>query len=54
MKQRCVIEFPHVEKMAPTDIHGRLLNVFGDQTVNVSAVKQWVICFSSDDGSVKD
>ena len=27
MKQRCVSEFPHVEKMAPIDIHQCLLNV---------------------------
>ena len=35
-KQRCGIEFLHVEKMAPTDIHLCLLNVYGDQTVGVS------------------
>ena len=35
MKQRCVTEFLHVEKMAPIDIHQRLLNVDGGQTVDV-------------------
>ena len=38
-KQRCGIEFPHVEKMAPTSIHQCLLNTSGDQTVDVSIVK---------------
>jgi len=35
-KQRCVIEFFHAEIIAPNDIHRRLLNVYGDQTVDVS------------------
>ena len=48
-KQKSVIGFLHVEKMAPTDIHQCLLNVSGDQTVDVSTVKQWVVCFSSSD-----
>ena len=38
MKQRCVTEFLQMEKIAPTDIHQCLLNVSGDQTVNVSLV----------------
>ena len=54
MKQRCVIEFLHVEKIAPSDIHRRLLNVYGDQTVDVSTVRQWVACFSSGDSDVQD
>ena len=32
MKQRCVIEFLHVEKVAYTDIHRCFLNVYGDHT----------------------
>ena len=47
MKQSCGIECLRVEKMAPTDIHQCLLNVYGDQTENVSTVKWWVVCFSS-------
>ena len=43
MKQRCVTEFPHVEKITLTDIHWHLLNVSGDQTVDVSIVRQWVV-----------
>ena len=46
MKQRCVIEFLHAEKIAPNDIHRRLLNVYGDQTVDVSTVRRWVARFS--------
>ena len=54
MKQRCVIEFLHAEKIAPNDIHRRLLNVYGDQTVDVSTVRRWVARFSSGDSDVKD
>ena len=38
MKQRCVTEFLHAEKMAPTDIHLCLLNIYGDQRVDVSTM----------------
>jgi len=54
VKQRSVHEFLGAEKVAPTDIHQCLLNIYGDQTVDVSTVKQWVVCFSngnSDSGS---
>ena len=34
IKQRCVIEFPHVERIASIHIHQCLLNVYGDQTVD--------------------
>jgi len=47
MKQRSGIEFLHEEKVAPTDIHQHLLSVYRDQTVHVSTVKWWVVCFSS-------
>ena len=47
MKQRCEIEFLHVENMAPIYIHQHLLNIYGDQTVDVSTVRQWVVHFSS-------
>ena len=46
MKQKGVTEFLQVEKMAPVSLHQCLLNVFGDQTVDVSAVRQQVLCFS--------
>ena len=45
MKQRCVTEFLHAEKMAPIEIYQCLLSVYGDQ-VDVSAVRQQVLCFS--------
>jgi transposase len=54
MKQRCILEFLHVEKVAPNDIHRCLLNIYGDQTVDVSTVWQWVARFSSGDSDVKD
>jgi len=40
--------------MATTDIHCNLLNVYGDQTVHVSTVRQYVVCFSSVDSDLKD
>jgi len=54
MKQRCVIEFLHAQKIAPNDIHRRLLNVYGDQTVDVGTVRRWVARFSIGDSDVKD
>ena len=54
MKQRRVIEFLHVEKIALNDIHRCLLNVYGDQTVDVSIVRRWVAHFSSGDSDRKD
>ena len=54
MKQRYLIEFHHAEKIAFTDIHWCLLNIYGDQTVDVSTVRQWVMCFSSSDSDMKD
>ena len=56
MKQRCVIEFLHAEKMAPidSDIHQLLLNIYGDQTVDMSTARQCVVHFSSGGSNVKD
>ena len=53
MEQRCVTEFLNAEKIAPKYIHRRLLNVYGDQTVDVSTVRRWVARFSSGDSDVK-
>jgi len=36
-----------VDKKAAIDIHQHLLNAYGDQTVDVSTVRRWVVCFSS-------
>jgi len=33
--------------MAPIDIHRYLLNVYGDEAVGVSTVRQRVVCFSN-------
>ena len=46
MKQRCEIEFSPEEKIALIDIHWCLPNICGDQTVDVSTVRQWVVHFS--------
>jgi hypothetical protein len=54
MKQRCVIEFLHAEKIAPNDVLRHLLNVYGDQTVDVCTVRRWVVRFSSGDSNGKD
>ena len=35
--------------MAPIDINWNLLNVYGDWTVDVSTVRQWVVCVSGSD-----
>ena len=40
MKQRCVTEFLHAENIVPTDIHRHWLNIYGDQIVGVSTVRQ--------------
>jgi len=45
MKQRCLIEFLHAEKIAPTGIHQCLLNGEDDQTVDMRTVRH----FSRDD-----
>jgi len=42
-------EFLHAEKIVPFDTHRRLLNIYGDQTVDVSTVRWWVLRFSSGD-----
>ena len=45
LKQRCVTEFLHAENIVPICIYQCWLNIYGDQTVDVSTVscvfKQW-------------
>jgi len=45
MKQLHITEFIHAEKMAPADIHQHLLNVSGNQTVDMSTERWWVGVF---------
>jgi hypothetical protein len=52
-KQRCSIEFLHVEKMPPVDIYRRLLTVYEDQTAAESIVRLWLVRFNSDDSEVR-
>ena len=42
-KQRAVIEFLTVEKVPPIEIHRRMQAVYGDQCVDVSTVRRWVM-----------
>jgi len=41
------MEFLHTEEVVPIGIHQCLVNIYGDQTVDVSTVRWWVACFSS-------
>ena len=54
VKKRCGSEFLHAENTVPTDIHQCLLNIYGDQTVDVSTLRRWVVRFSSGDSNMKD
>jgi len=51
MKQRCETVFLHSESSAHTDTHRHLLNIVGDQTVDMSMTWQWVVHFNSGDSS---
>ncbi|PNF23161.1 hypothetical protein B7P43_G03652 [Cryptotermes secundus] len=52
MKHRCVIEFLTAEQIVP--IHRHLLKVYGDNTVDVSTVRRWVVRFNSGESEVHD
>ena len=45
---------PCGKKMAPVDVHWCLLNICGDQRVDVSTLRWWVVHFSSHDSNMKD
>jgi len=47
MKKRCVTGFLHEEEKVPINIHWHLLNISRDQTVDVRAARQRIVCFSS-------
>jgi len=42
------------KKMAPNDIHHQLLNMYGDQTVDDSTVRWWMVHFCRVDSDMKD
>lgn len=42
----CVCGGGNAHKHTPIDIHQHLLDVYGDETVDASTVRQWVIHFS--------
>ena len=46
-KQRVVIEFLTAEKVPPFEIHRRMRAVYGDQCVDVSTVRCWVMRFKN-------
>ena len=50
----CHWNFSMWKKIAPIDIHWHLLNVYGDQTLDVSTVRQRVVHFSSGDSNMKN
>jgi len=47
IKESCVTGFLSVEKIVPIDIHWHYVNVYGDQTLDVSSVRWWVVHFIS-------
>jgi hypothetical protein len=52
IKQRAVIEFLTREYETPTGIHRRLLTFFGEDTVDISTVRRWVIKSRDSDGNL--
>ena len=46
-KQRCIIEFLHVEEIEPINIHRDLVNGYGVDAVDVSTAKLWFRRFQS-------
>jgi len=54
VKQRGGNEFLRAEEIKLIDIHWHLLNVYGNQGVDVSTVRQWMVFFSSDDSNMQD
>jgi len=51
LKQKCVPECLPKEKLAPIVIHQHFLNIYGDQTADVSTARWWLVDFSSSDSS---
>lgn len=49
MNPRDIAEFLCADKMTPADIHWHLLNIDGDQTVDVGRMRLCVVCSSSSD-----
>ncbi|PNF28779.1 hypothetical protein B7P43_G06451 [Cryptotermes secundus] len=54
MKEKCVIEFLTAEQIVPIDIHRHLLKVYGDNAVDVTTVRRWVVRFNSGENEVHD
>jgi transposase len=54
LKQRCVIEFLDGEHIAPIELHQRLKNFYGEQTVDISTVRRWIRRVSDAVSELKD
>lgn len=54
LRSKIVIEFYDSEKMTPLDIHGRLRNVNGSETITLGPVRQWMIYLTSCKSGVCD
>lgn len=54
LRSKIVIEFYDTEKMTPFDIHRRLRNVNGSETIILGPVSQWVIYLTSSKGGGRD
>lgn len=52
MKQKCGIELLCAERISPADIHWYLLNMYGDQKVDVSTMRQWVVHYRNDNSDM--
>lgn len=48
------MQFFHTENITPIDLHQHFLDIYGNQTVDVSTLRWWVIHFSSDNNNVCD
>ena len=53
-KQRSIIEFLTKEGCSPCDIHRRLQNVYGDDTIDKSNVLRWMKKFEVEKTSIED
>ena len=54
IKHRAVIEFLTLEKITPSEIHARMINVYQDQSPSYSTVKRWAAEFRRGRKSVED
>ena len=51
---RGVIRFLHAENVRPSDIHRRLVAVYGEHVINAASVRKWCIMFTNGRTDVHD